>query len=73
MFKELVESLDIEFKILYSTRSSYASVMVEKNIPITYVQKQLNHMKLSTTMDYYVKNAFVNNNQRDERVDELFA
>ena len=73
MFKELVESLGIDFKVLYSTRSSYASVMAEKNIPLTYVQKQLNHKKLSTTMDYYVKNGFVNNNKRDERVDELFA
>ena len=26
-----------------------------------------------TTMDYYVKNGFVNNNKRDERVDQLFA
>jgi len=73
MLKELVEGLGIEFKTLYATRASYASVMVEKNIPITYVQKQLNHMKLSTTMDYYVKNGFVNNNKRDERVDKLFA
>jgi len=72
-FKKLVESLGIDFKVLYSTRSSYASVMAEKNIPITYIQKQLNHKKLSTTMDYYVKNGFVNNNKRDKRVDELFA
>lgn len=72
-FRPLLESLGIAFKSLYATRHSYASIMIEKNLPMTYVQKQLGHAKLSTTLDYYVKNGLMGNNQRDERVDQLFA
>jgi len=70
--KPLLLKLGIPYRTLYATRHSFASLAVEKNIPLTYVQKQLGHAKLSTTMDYYVKNGFINQNQRDVRVDTLF-
>ncbi len=71
-FKPLLEDLGIEYKTLYATRHSFASNMVESNVPLTYIQKQLGHKKLSTTMDYYIKNGFVNECKRDERIDNLF-
>ena len=70
-FKKLLKTLNIKYKTLYATRASYASAMVENNIPITYIQKQLNHKQMTTTMTY-VRNGFVNNNMRDERIDKLF-
>lgn len=68
----LLKKLDIEYKTLYATRHSFASVMVENNIPLTYVQKQLGHKKLSTTMDFYVKNGLINKDGRDKRIDTLY-
>ncbi len=72
-FKPLLKELDIEYRTLYATRHSFASNMVELGVSLTYIQKQLTHKKLSTTMDYYIKHSNVNENQRDERVDKLFA
>jgi integrase len=71
--KPLLTELDIEYKTLYATRHSAASIMVENNLPLTYVQKQLGHKKLSTTMDFYIKNGFVNESGRDERIDRLYC
>jgi len=72
-FKPLLESLEIEYKTLYATRHTFATIVVENNLPMTYIQKQLGHQKLSTTMDYYIKNGLLNEGERDERVDKLFA
>lgn len=72
-FKPLLEKLGITYRTLYATRHSFASVMVETGVPLTYVQKQLTHKKLSTTMDFYVKNSQFNNNERDSRVDTMFS
>lgn len=70
--KPLLKDLGIEYKTLYATRHSFASVMVENNLPLTYVQKQLGHKRLSTTMDFYVKNGLINQNGRDKRIDTLY-
>lgn len=71
--KPLLKDLGIEYKTLYATRHSFASVMVENNVPLTYVQKQLGHKRLSTTMDFYVKNGLINQNGRDIRIDTLYV
>lgn len=71
--KPLLKDLGIEYKTLYATRHSFASVMVENNVPLTYVQKQLGHKRLSTTMDFYVKNGLINQNGRDKRIDILYS
>lgn len=70
--KPLLKELGIEYKTLYATRHSFASNMVESNVPLTYIQKQLGHKKLSTTMDYYIKNGLVCQNTKDERIDSLY-
>ena len=57
--KPLLERLNITYKTLYATRHSFASSVVENNMPITLAQKYLGHTKLSTTMDYYVKNGLI--------------
>ena len=72
-FKPLLESLGIEYKTLYATRHTFATILVENNLPMTYIQNQLGHKKLSTTMDYYIKNGLMHEGGRDERVDRLFA
>jgi len=72
-FEPLLKELDIEYKTLYATRHTFASIMVEKNLPLTYVQKQLGHKKLSTTMQFYIQNGLMNNGARDSRLDTLFS
>lgn len=71
--KPLLQRLGIEYKTLYACRHSFASICVANNIPLTYVQRQLGHSKLSTTMDFYVKNGLIDAQSRDERIDRLFA
>ena len=71
--KPLLKDLGIEYKTLYATRHSFASIMVENNLPLTYVQKQLGHKKLSTTMDFYIKNGLMNQDTRDLRIDSLYS
>lgn len=71
-FKPLLKKLNIEYKTLYATRHSFASIMVENNVPLTYIQKQLGHKRLSTTMDFYVKNGLISKASRDIRLDTLY-
>lgn len=71
--KPLLKDLGIEYKTLYASRHSFASIMVENNLPLTYVQKQLGHKKLSTTMDFYIKNGLMNQDSRDLRIDTLYG
>lgn len=72
-FKPLLERLNIPYKTLYATRHSFASSIVEKNMPITLAQKYLGHTKLSTTMDYYVKNGLMDVAKIDRGIDRLYA
>ena len=71
--KPLLERLNITYKTLYATRHSFASSVVENNMPITLAQKYLGHTKLSTTMDYYVKNGLMDVANIDKGIDRLFA
>ncbi len=71
--KPLLEHLNITYKTLYATRHSFASSVVENNMPITLAQKYLGHTKLSTTMDYYVKNGLMDVAKIDSGIDRLYA
>lgn len=72
-FKPLLERLNIPYKTLYATRHTFASLIVENNMPITLAQKYLGHTKLSTTMDYYVKNGLMDVAKIDSGIDRLYA
>lgn len=71
--KPLLERLNIPYKTLYATRHTFASLIVENNMPITLAQKYLGHTKLSTTMDYYVKNGLMDVAKIDRGIDRLYA
>jgi len=47
--------------------------MLEAQAPMSYIQAQLGHANISTTMTYYLKNGLVNNGNKDERLDTLYA
>ena len=71
--KPLLKELDIEYKTLYATRHSFASNLVLNNVPITYVQKMLGHSKLTTTMDFYVKNGLIDSSDMAPLLDNLYS
>jgi len=71
--KPLLKKLDIEYRTLYATRHTFATSAVENSIPITYIQRQLGHQKLSTTTDFYIKNGLLGSNGRDTRADSLYS
>ena len=71
--KPILKKLGIKYRTLYATRHTFATSAVENSIPLTYIQRQLGHQKLSTTTDYYIKNGLLGDDGRDVRADKLYA
>ncbi len=72
-FKPLLKRLDIEYKTLYATRSTYASLLFAEDVPMVYIQKQLRHKQLSTTMDIYTRNGLINTSNMEDYESKMFA
>ncbi len=72
-FRPLLKQCDIDFKTLYATRHTFASLSAQKNIPMSIVSKQLGHKKISTTMDFYVKHNLLSNKNNQNIFDKLYA
>ena len=71
-FKPLLKDLGIEYKTLYASRHSYASNLILKNAPLSYVQSALGHTKLSTTM-VYVKNGLIDGDEMRPILDSMYS
>lgn len=71
--KPLLKELGIEYKTIYATRHSFASNLVQNNVPITYVQKMLGHSKLETTMNFYVKNGLIDSAEMAPLLDQMYS
>lgn len=65
-YKPLLKRLNLEFRVLYNTRHSFASVAVENKIPLSTVSRCLGHSTISTTERFYLQ--FGNVNQEDVRL-----
>ncbi|RLA82645.1 MAG: hypothetical protein DRG78_06565 [Epsilonproteobacteria bacterium] len=72
VFKPLLKKLDIPYRPLRYSRSTFASLMVDAQIPITTVQKFLGHSSLNTTLKFYTKNGLLKM-EADERIDNLYV
>lgn len=72
-FKPLLEELGIEYKTFYALRHTFASMSAEQNIPMSVIQKQLGHKKLSTTMDFYIKHDLMGDENKIDIFDRLYA
>jgi len=53
LFTEMCESAGIEAYTLYDLRHTYASLLLMRGASPQYVQRQLGHETLSTTLRYY--------------------
>lgn len=67
-YKPLLEKLNIPYKILYCTRSTFASLAAESGVSMLLISKMLGHSQLSTTQRFYIRTG-----QLDEEIsrDEL--
>ncbi len=72
-FKPLLKKLGIEYKTFYALRHTFATLSMQKNIPMSIIQKQLGHLKLSTTLDYYVKHNILAEKNDINIFDKLYA
>ncbi len=71
-FQPLLKELGIEYKTLYATRHSFASNLIQNNVPITYVQRMLGHSKPSTTFDSYVKGSLLDSDDIVPHLENLY-
>jgi len=68
-FKPLLESLNIEYKSLYSLRHTYATLQLQGGQNINYVAKQLGRSNPRTTQEFYIK--YLKNDDDLKRADEI--
>jgi integrase len=52
-WKPLLEKCDIQYRILYKTRHTFASVMIQQGEEIAWVSKMLGHADISVTLTKY--------------------
>lgn len=71
--KPLLKKLNIPYRTLQATRHSFASNLVLSNTPLTYIQKMLGHSKLSTTMDFYIKNGLIDSAEITPILDKMYG
>ncbi len=72
-FKPLLKKCNIAYRTMYALRHTFASLSVQKNIPMSAIQKQLGHKKLSTTLDFYVKHNLLAEDSNSDIFDKLYA
>ena len=59
-FKKLLEKLGIQKKTMYSMRHSFATAMLKGGEELTWIQTQLGHQSLQTTLTHYIKHINTN-------------
>ena len=72
-FKPILEMCNIEYRTFYALRHTFASLSAQKQIPMSVIQKQLGHKKLSTTMDFYIKHNLLDDDDNSDIFDKLYA
>ena len=54
-YKPMLKRLGIPFRILYNSRSTFASLAFEKGVSISTVSKCLGHKNIATTQRFYIR------------------
>jgi len=70
-FKPLLESLNIDYKSMYSLRHTYATLQLQGGQNINYVAKQLGHTDVRTTQTFYIK--YLQDEEDARRTDVIFS
>ena len=72
-YKPLLKRLELPNIVLYQTRATFASISIEKGIPLSTVSKCLGHKSTEITSRYYLKFGKVNQNDIREQLESLSA
>lgn len=72
-FKPLLTACNIEYKTFYALRHTFASLSAQKNIPMSLISKVLGHSSMSVTMDFYIKNNIMADDENSDVFDKLYA
>ena len=59
-FKKLLAKLGIKKNTMYSMRHSFATAMLKGGEELTWIQSQLGHQSLQTTLNHYIKHIDTN-------------
>jgi len=72
-YKPLLQRLELPNIVMYQTRATFASISIEKGIPLSTVSKCLGHKSTEITSRYYLKFGKVNQNDIREQLESLSA
>ncbi len=72
-FKPLLNRCNIDYRQFYSLRHTFASLSIQKNIPMPIVQKMLGHSDLNTTLKFYVKHDLLAEKNDIDIFDKLYV
>ncbi|NOQ30938.1 MAG: tyrosine-type recombinase/integrase [Helicobacteraceae bacterium] len=72
-YSPLIKRLKLPKIVLYNTRHTFASVAVEKGIPITTVSKCLGHKSIEVTSRFYLKIGKINQDDIRNQLEILSA
>ena len=70
-WKPLISKCNIEYRILYQTRHTFASVMIQQGEEIGWVSMMLGHKNIGITLSKYARFIKRRETQRAEFLDEL--
>ena len=72
-FRPLLEKCNIADCGFYTLRHTFASLSAKNKIPMSVIQKQLGHKRLSTSMDFYIKYDLLADDDDKDIFDKLYA
>ncbi|WP_321779387.1 site-specific integrase [Sulfurimonas sp.] len=72
-YKPMLKRLKLPTIVLYQTRSSFASLSIEKGVPISTVSKCLGHKSTEITSRYYLKFGKLNQDDTRNQLESLSA
>lgn len=72
-YKPLLERLNLPFIVMYQTRATFASLSIEKGVPLSTVSKCLGHKSTEITSRYYLKFGKVKQSDIRDQLESLSA
>lgn len=70
-WKPLLKRCAMAYRVLYSTRHTFATIMLKNGEDLLWVSKTLGHANISTTMKYYIKYVEEKGQKRAEFLNEF--
>jgi len=72
-YKPLLKRLNLPWIVMYQTRATFASISMEKGVPLSTISKCLGHKSTEITSRYYLKFGKVNQDDVRNQLESLSA